>query len=314
MREYRSRVSRLHLFRRKKTRTVFFGDQPSDQAGRGVEFETFRGADLGEDIRFVDWIGSQAGGEKLIRVSPEGRALGVLLIETGVTFHQGTGSFTKGDIVFDTCAIISADLIEDAPDNRLGAIWHRRNGGQILFPPGPGIKWREKILQGLWQHTHGPSQHSHRETGVLATLRRLLPGVTVAVVFADLRHALQDFSSLALLISFLLHYRKEVVLFLVADRWELGLPPVSSTYTLRDQSARGEPFPIGSSRFHEMFQQVCDEEVTQVITNLDSLRLHRGRNWEIFSTGVDPLKSLEAFAASRRRAVYDSGTPERGGG
>ncbi len=139
-------------------------------------------------------------------------------------------------------------------------------------------------------------------------LRRILPGVTVTVIFADLRNSLHQFSHLALLISFLLHHRKEIVLILVADRWELDLPPVASWYTLRDRSGRGKPFPLGSTKFHEVFERVRGEELAQLLGKLESLRLHRSRHWEIFATGRDPIDSVEAFAASRHRAVYDFGT------
>lgn len=314
MREYRSRIARLQLFRKTRTRTVFFGDRPSDQTGRGVEFETFRGADLGEDIRLIDWIGSKTTGEKLVRVSPETRALGLLLIETGIPVHQGTGEFTKGDVVFDTATFISADLIGNALDNRLGAIWPMGGGVPLLFPPGPGVKWKEKILHALWQHTRSLDRAPGLETGDLMTLRRILPGVTIAVVFADLRYTLQDFSFLALLVSFLQHHRKEIVLIFVTDRWELDLPPVSSFYTLRDGSGRSRAFPIGSHTFQETFQQVRGEELTQLSKNLESLRLHRGREWEIFATNLNPLDSLESFAASRRKALYDFGVLDRRAG
>ncbi|VVM05250.1 hypothetical protein MAMC_00482 [Methylacidimicrobium cyclopophantes] len=285
------------FFPRRRLFSAVSGGWPANPAPGGAEFEAFREARAGEDVRWIDWLGSRRSGEKLVRLAEEARAPGLLWMVVG----HGGESFRLGELVISLVKLLSEEIVYSDPESRIGLV-AMLGSKPLREPMHSGSAWRERILTKLEhalrrEEVFGGELFPLREAG-----RPWLPSASTVVLLVPISRLFLD-DDFAHSLSRLRAPGREVILFALAGRWELRLPSVPSSWTFRDSSGSSLRVPLGSRRFRERFASHASARLRELSGRLASLGFRRTLEWEVVQEGDSLSEQIRKMAALRRRIL-----------
>ncbi|CAB4244009.1 protein of unknown function [Methylacidimicrobium sp. AP8] len=283
------------FFPRRRIASPIPGAWPADPMPGGLEFEAFREARAGEDVRWIDWIQSRRWGEKLVRLAEESRAPGLLLVDAGCCRKASP----LGGIACDLAELLWEEIAASDPESRIGAVAGRRPA-LVREPLHAGPAWKDRILGKLRRLSSEAGDGEEELPRLLAAARPWLPSASAVVVLVPVGRLFRD-PGFARPLARLRAPGREVLLFALAGRWELRLPSPRAFWAFRDPSGLCLRAPLGSRRFREAFCAHAGRRLRELASRLAFWGFRRGVEWEIVEEGDSLRERIGRMAAFRRR-------------
>ncbi|VVM06570.1 DUF58 domain-containing protein [Methylacidimicrobium tartarophylax] len=285
------------FFPRRRLASPMSGAWPANPIPGGSEFEAFRDARAGEDVRWIDWISSRRWGEKLVRLAEEARAPGLLMVEGGCC---GKAS-PLGSIALELAKLLSEEILYSDPESLIGLVAGLRSG-LVREPLQAGPTWKDRILAKLKRVLQEEEEREGKLPKLLEAVRPWLAFASAVVFFLPICCLFLD-QTFERFLPRLRAPGREVILFALAGRWELQLPSAQALWTFRDPSGFSLRAPLGSRRFRETFSSHASERLRELSSRLAFFGFRRGLEWEIVQEGDSARERIGRMAAFRRRVL-----------
>ncbi len=127
--ELMARVRTIQVRTHKLVSSALAGAYRSNFRGTGIEFESVRPYEPGDDVRTIDWKVTARVGEPFIKTYVEDRTLILqLLVDTSRSMDFGSGEKTKREVAAEVCALLA--LVAGRNQDQVGL---------CLFADEPGL-------------------------------------------------------------------------------------------------------------------------------------------------------------------------------
>jgi len=127
--ELMARVRTIQVRTHKLVSSTLQGAYRSNFRGTGIEFETVRPYEPGDDVRSIDWKVTARVGEPFIKTYVEDRTLILqLVVDTSRSMDFGSGEKTKREVAAEVCALLA--LVAGRNQDQVGL---------CLFDDEPGL-------------------------------------------------------------------------------------------------------------------------------------------------------------------------------
>jgi len=236
------------------------GEHPSRYAGLGIEYESVREYQYGDDERRIDWnitarTPPKPGGERALFIKQflEERNLDVLLILD----QSGSMEYRNKVLTAVRAALVIADMAQRRSDY-VGLVCFR-DKVELFLPPTRSGEQAYRILRTLCMsyRTGGASHLRTMAVEVIRALRRR----TIVNLITDINHEVDDY----VYFSHLLWTRGHVTnLLLIVDESELSLPNVGWLTLMESEELR--KITIDTSEFKTEY----DNEIHSVLMGIIS--------------------------------------------
>ncbi len=141
------RVKRIEIVTRRTVNDVLAGAYHSVYKGQGIEFDTVRKYEPGDDIRAIDWNVSARMGEPFVKVFQEERELTVmLLVDVSASQGFGTSELTKSELSAELAALLAFSAIQN--NDKVGAILFSDRIEKFI-PPDRGRKHVLRVISQI---------------------------------------------------------------------------------------------------------------------------------------------------------------------
>jgi uncharacterized protein (DUF58 family) len=212
------RIRRIELRTRKLVTESFAGAYHSAFKGRGMEFDTIRPYEPGDDVRLIDWNVTARNDNAFVRQYVEERELTVmLLLDTSASCLFGSTSKSKRDLAAEVAAVLAYSAINN--NDKVGLLLFS-DRTELYVPPRKGRNHILRLIRDLLT-----TQPTHKGTDIAVALRmanRSLKRRSIIFLLSDM---LTPIDSYATELS-LLAYHHDVIVLVFNDPLERSLPDV----------------------------------------------------------------------------------------
>jgi uncharacterized protein (DUF58 family) len=137
--ELMARVRTIQVRTHKLVSSALAGAYRSNFRGTGIEFESVRPYEPGDDVRTIDWKVTARVGEPFIKTYVEDRTLILqLVVDTSRSMDFGSGEKSKREAAAEVCALLA--LVAGRNQDQVGL---------CLFADEPGLHLAPKKGQHL---------------------------------------------------------------------------------------------------------------------------------------------------------------------
>lgn len=264
-----------------------FGGFRSAFRGQGMEFDSVREYQRGDDIRSIDRNVTARTGTPHVKLYREERELTVfLVVDLSLSMSCPEASGSKRQTALDVAGLLAFACEHDA--SPLGSVVFDAKTGRV-FRPRTGADHVLSVLASLENHqtTEGGSALSAALSGAC----RILRNKSLVVVISDFRATDYD-KPLGLLAR-----RHDVIACRIVSPFD-GLLPSAGVLPFRDsESNLIVELPTSSSSFRAEWTRSQEERLSR----WEQTCKRRGAFPLVLSTSGDPLRSLCAFFSGVRR-------------
>ncbi len=212
------RIRRIELRTRKLVNESFAGAYRSAFKGRGIEFDTIRPYEPGDDVRLIDWNVTARTGDAFVRQYIEERELTVmLLLDTSASFLFGSTSKSKRDVAAEVAAVLAYSAINN--NDKVGLVLFS-DRTELYVPPRKGRNHILRLIRDLLT-----AQPSHKETDIAAALRmanRSLKRRSIIFLLSDMLVPIDTYATELSLLA----YHHDVMVLIFSDPLEQQLPDI----------------------------------------------------------------------------------------
>jgi uncharacterized protein (DUF58 family) len=212
------RIRRIELRTRKLVNEAFAGAYHSAFKGRGIEFDTIRPYEPGDDVRLIDWNVTARTGDAFIRQYVEERELTVmLLLDTSASCLFGSTSRSKRDLAAEVAAVLAYSAINN--NDKVGLVLFS-DCTELYVPPQKGRNHILRLIRDLLT-----AQPSHKETDIAAALRmasRSLKRRSIIFLLSDMLAPVDTYATELSLLA----YHHDVMVLIFSDPLERNLPDI----------------------------------------------------------------------------------------
>jgi uncharacterized protein (DUF58 family) len=212
------RIRRIELRTRKLVNESFAGAYHSAFKGRGIEFDTIRPYEPGDDVRLIDWNVTARTGNTFVRQYIEERELTVmLLLDTSASCLFGSTSKSKRDLAAEVAAVLAYSAINN--NDKVGLVLFS-DRTELYVPPRKGRNHILRLIRDLLT-----AQPIHKETDIAAALRmasRSLKRRSIIFLLSDMLVPIDTYATELSLLA----YHHDVIVLIFSDPLERNLPNV----------------------------------------------------------------------------------------
>ena len=215
-REIFARVRRIEIATRKTVNDVMAGAYHSVFKGQGMEFDTVRRYEPGDDIRSIDWNVSARMNETYIKVFHEERELTImLLVDLSASQGFGTRARAKAELAAELAALLAFAAIKN--NDKVGVLLFTDRVEQFIRPD----RGRKHVLRVISEIL------SFEPEGRGTDIARALQFLSGLKVRRSVAFLLSDFQAQGYERDLRLAARKhDMVAFCLEDPLEKRLPPM----------------------------------------------------------------------------------------
>lgn len=266
------------------------GDERSRLAGPGVEFDSVREYQPGDDVRRIDWNATARADRAYVREARAERAVDVWLVaDVSPSIDWGTAECLKRYRAIELAA--TATQVLGRHGNRLGLLLFADRPLDVV-PPSAGRAHLERVVGRLRLE---PRRAARGATDLVAALRSigsLARRPSLIVLISDF--LVPDGWTWPLR---LLARRHEVVAARLSDPRESSLPDVG-VVTFEDPET-GEQLTVdtGNTDLRERFRAAAEAQARRIDATLTACGVEHLR----LATDAPLLPALAAFLDARRR-------------
>jgi len=280
-------LRRLQIMAARLVTGAFAGEYRSVFRGRGIEFETVREYQPGDDVRCIDWNVTARAGRPYLKQYVEERELTVmLLLDCSASLDCPTPRGPKSRVASEACALLAFAAARN--NDRVGLLTYS-DRVEAFIPPAKGSRQAQRVVAAALARQ--PSERGTDLAGALEHLNRVSRhGATICLV-SDFQAA--DFRrELACLAR-----RHDVVAAQVTDPTDRELPEAGLLQVRDPETGCRRLVDCSDTGVRHAYR-------LQAATRSDEL-LHAFRAVGVssleLSTTVAPLESLTRFFQGRQR-------------
>ena len=212
------RIRRIELRTRKLVNESFAGAYHSAFKGRGMEFDTIRPYEPGDDVRLIDWNVTARNDSAFVRQYIEERELTLmLLLDTSASCLFGSTSKSKRDLAAEVAAVLAYSAINN--NDKVGLLLFSDHT-ELYVPPRKGRNHILRLIRDLLT-----AQPAHRGTDIAAALRmasRSLKRRSIIFLLSDMLVPIDTYVTELSLLA----YHHDVIVLVFNDPLEKNLPDV----------------------------------------------------------------------------------------
>lgn len=256
------KIRRIDLRTRRLVDETFAGAYHSIFKGRGIEFDTVRPYEPGDDVRDIDWNVTARAGTPFIKRYVEERELTVMLaLDISASTFFGTQTRQKRDTAVELGAVLAYSAIRN--QDRVGLLLFTDRVELYVAPH----KGRNHVLRLIRDLMAAQPTHAGTDLGVgLRTVNRLLKRRAIVFLMSDFLAAGESYSRDLHLTA----RRHDLIGVVLSDPLEAAWPE-AGLVALRDaetgETAWGdtasrawrEDFMQGTRRFREARDMVLSQ-------------------------------------------------------
>ncbi len=286
------KIRLIDLQTRKLVNDSLAGAYHSAFKGRGIEFDSIRPYEPGDDVRLIDWKVTARTGDAFVRQYVEERELTVmLLLDTSASCLFGSTGRQKRDLAAELGAVLAYSAIRN--NDKVGlSLFSTHN--ELYVPPRNGRNHILRLIRDLLT-----AKPTHSGTDIAAALRmanRSLKRRSIVFLLSDF---LAPADSYANELSFLAH-RHDVVALVLSDLLERSWPKVGLTRVQDSETGQGMLIDTNAPGWQQEFAKHSirlQDRVTSVLTkaNVDFVRLDTNKDY------IAPLTALLQRRVAIRR-------------
>lgn len=249
------KIRRIELRTRRLVDDSFAGAYHSVFKGRGMEFDTVRPYEIGDDVRHIDWNVSARAGTPFVKQYVEERELTMMLaLDISASAFFGTVNQRKRDVAVELGAVLAYAAIRN--NDKVGLLLF---SDQVELYVAPR-KGQNHVLRLIRDLLAAKPVSSGTDLGLgLRTVSRLLKRRAIVFLMSDFLTAGETYASDLLLTA----RRHDVISVVLSDPLETTWPD-AGLIGLRDSetgekawvdttsSAWREGFSQQAKRFHQM--------------------------------------------------------------
>jgi len=282
------KIRRVELRTRKRVNHVFAGAYQAVFKGRGMEFDSVRAYEPGDDVRLIDWNVTARAGIPFVKRYLEERELTVMLIvDLSASAFFGTTGRTKHDVALELGAVLAYTAARN--NDRVGLILFSDRIEQAI-PPRKGRNHVLRVIRDLLE-MRSDGRATDLRTALRST-RMLLKHSAVVFVLSDF---LTDMREVSAELSLLAH-RHDVVAVVLRDEREKMWPDAGGLVALRDAETGQERWvDAGSVAWREQFEA----RMLKMQNDLESVLRRAKVDIVPVDTQDDAVARLEAFFQRR---------------
>ncbi|MEY3370547.1 MAG: hypothetical protein RLZZ361_1217 [Cyanobacteriota bacterium] len=211
---------------------ILAGEYRSAFRGRGINFESVREYQIGDDIRFLDWKITAKMQEPYIRQYKEERQLSiVLIIDLSASTFFGTQKFNKKELAVELASVLASLAIKNNDKVGLMLVTDKI---EAYIPPKQGKAQVFKLIRDLLSYT--PSSPKTNLKAVLQEASRRIPPRSVVFLISDFINFDNEIDYIAPLK--ILRNTQDLIAVSIRDPREFSLPNIGFIEIVDPESER----------------------------------------------------------------------------
>ena len=215
-RELARQVRRLEIITRKAVNESLAGEYRSVFKGQGIEFETVRDYQPGDDVRSIDWNVTARMGHPFVKQFVEERELTVMLVvDVSASGDFGSTGSLKSELAAHLCALLVFSATRNL--DKVGLILFT-DGVERVIPPFKGPSQAYRIIRDLLEFQ--PKRVRTRLVSGIECLGRVVTRRCVAFLVSDFQDT--GFERPLRVVS----QRHDLIAVTVTDPREIRMPDV----------------------------------------------------------------------------------------
>jgi len=257
--------------------------------GQGIEFDSVREYERGDDIRSIDWNVTARSGRAQVKLYREERDLTVfLVVDRSLSMDAGPGSLSRYEKALESAALIAFAAEHAACP--VGAVSFAGAVGKV-FKPRAAKDQVLMILSSLDRPERTPPGSSLGSA--IAGASRALRSRSLVVIISDFRAAGYE-KTLGILAR-----RHDVLAVRVVSPLDEAIPSCGFVPFVDPETGARAAFPTGLASFGEQWTR----EYRDSVRDWESTCLRRGVAPLLLSTDDDAVRVLSRFFSGRRPGV-----------
>ena len=263
--------------------------------GQGIEFDSVREYERGDDIRSIDWNVTARSGRPFVKLYREERELTVfLVVDDSLSMNSGSSPVSRREKALEAAALLAFAAEQNA--SPVGSAVFDGDIGKS-FAPRSGKDQVLAILTDLEKRKRGRAGSALG--GALAGTSRMLRGRALVAILSDFRTTGYEKSLGALA------RRHDVLAVRIVSPVDSSLPSAGYVPFFDPESGERVSFATGSPAFRAHWER----ESSESIRRWEHLCARRGVSSLVMSTGDDACAVLSRFFSGRREVSSWSGGP-----
>lgn len=175
------RIRRIHFKTRHLASDLFAGEYRSAFKGKGIEFESVRAYEPGDDIRTIDWNVSARFGQPFVKVFHEERELTVLLLlDLSGSLSFGSRKRFKRDLMAEIAGMLAFLAIRT--NDRVGALLFSSEVEKYI-PPRKGASHAWRLIREVYAYR--PRERTTDLNSAFNYLNRVIKRHAVVFLVSD---------------------------------------------------------------------------------------------------------------------------------
>ncbi len=262
--ELMARVRTIQVRTHKLVSSALAGAYRSNFRGTGIEFESVRPYEPGDDVRTIDWKVTARVGEPFIKTYVEDRTLILqLLVDTSRSMDFGSGEKSKREAAAEVCALLA--LVAGRNQDQVGLCLFADEPGLHLAPK----KGQHHVLRLIREVMAAPAEGRGSSLArVLEHQLRYLKRRSLVLVVSDFLGTEAWEDELARLAR-----RHDVIAVRVFDPLEEELPGAGWLELCELESGRALDVDARSARARAQWAAAARERRAQLLTSLRKARV-----------------------------------------
>lgn len=179
--ELLSKIKRIQIKTDRMASEILVGEYKSAFKGRGLNFDSIREYQPGDDIRLIDWKVTARMGDPFMRQYKEERQISImLLLDLSASNNFGTCEKSKKDLATELSAILASLAIKN--NDKVGLIIFT-DQIELYVPPKQGKAHVFRIIKDLT--TFKPKSQGTNFKEVLSSAMSMIPRNAVVFFISD---------------------------------------------------------------------------------------------------------------------------------
>ncbi|MEE9903834.1 DUF58 domain-containing protein [Chlorobium sp.] len=267
-------IRRVEIRSRRLASELFSGEYHSSFKGRGIEFQSVREYQYGDDVRTIDWNTSARKHDLYVKQFTEERERSMLLlVDASASMFFGSGDRSKRRLAAEVGAVLAFSAIQN--NDKVGLVIFT-DRVESCIPPGKGRQQVLQILEALFR-----MQPQHRKTDIDAALSFVIhtrKRQSIVFLLSDLQGSGYERGMK------LLNARHDFVLIHITDPLERELPRTGLLDIEDPETGSRITIDAGSPNALERFRngqlaQAGDLRQKLMRMKIDTVNLETGRSF-----------------------------------
>jgi uncharacterized protein (DUF58 family) len=291
--EITAKIRRISIMTSRIVQETLAGQYKSAFKGRGIEFDSVREYQPGDEVRSIDWNVTARTGKLQVKKFEEERELSVmLLLDASLSCRFGSRRQLKSEIAAELCSVVA-----------FSAIYNKDKAGLIVFtdrveksiPPRKGTNHVLRLIREALLYY--PKNKGTDINSSIAYLNKIMHNRAVCFIISDFMAENYEHSmSIA-------SRRHDIIAVRIIDSRETDMPHAG--LIALDDAETGEHIVIDTS--DEVFRQQYREDALNRIKSQNDFFKSRGIDYIDIYTDTPYIDSVINFFKTR------SGRVRRGG-